>query len=164
MSDKLKTVFALIFFIAALSFPWVGFAYGYWRWDLQTGFLLMVGVFAALFAVGALLLWRVRDLSWLTASLPFVFGSLYTLTPDIPFQIDDAAATAAGALFSYALTLRKNAQTPKWIIVPLLLAAVYTLFGGPIPGPFDEVAVDAVALLISWLGARAAESENSEPE
>lgn len=157
MSDKFKTLLALFFFLAALSFPLIGFAYGYWRWDLQTGFWILLGIFVVLFTLGVFTIWQVRDLSWLTASLPFVVGGLYTLIPDLPFQVDDAAVTAAGALFSYALALRKNIETPKWVLIPLLLAAVYTLFGGPIPGPIDEIGVDAAALLISWLGARAAE-------
>ncbi|MBC8333043.1 MAG: hypothetical protein H8E28_13770 [Anaerolineae bacterium] len=157
MSDRIKIVLALFFFIAALTFPLVGLAYGWWRWDAQAGFLLLIGIFAAFFSIGILSLWTVRDLSWLTTSLPFLFGSLYTIIPDMPLQVDDAAATAAGALFSYALALRKNAETPKWILVPLLLAALYTLFGGPIPGPVDEIGVDMIALLISWFGARAGE-------
>ena len=157
MSDKLKTILAFFFFLAALSLPLAGLAYGWWRWDAQTGILLMVGIFAALFIAGVLSLWSVRDLSWLATSLPFLFGGLYTILPDFPLQVDDAAATAAGALLSYALALRKNAKTPKWVLIPLLAAALYALLGGTIPGPGDEIGVDAIALLTSWLGARAGE-------
>jgi len=162
MSDKLKTLLAFLFFLAALSLPLAGLAYGWWHWDLQTGFLMLIGIFAALFIAGVLSLWTVRDLSWLATSLPFLFGGLYTVLPDFPLQVDDAAATAAGALLSYALALRKNAATPKWVLLPLLGAAVYALLGGSIPGPVDEIGVDAIALLISWLGARAADRQVTE--
>jgi len=161
MSDKLKTVLALLFFVAALIMPLVGGIWGWWRWDLMTGFWIVLGTFAVFFAIGVLIIWSVRDLSWLTTSLPFMFGGLYTIIPDFPLQVDDAAVTATGALLSYALALRKNAGTPKWVIVPLLIAAGYTLIGGPIPGPVDELAVDLVALLVSGIGAR--QANKSQP-
>ncbi len=155
MADKIKTFFALLFFGAALFVPLLGFGYGWWRWDIQIGLLIMVATFAIFFLVGVITLWQVRDMSWLTTSLPFLFGGLYTVLPDvIPFQVDDAAAATAGALFSYALALRNSAQTPKWVILPLLGAALYALLGGSLPGPFDEIIVDLVALLIAGVGTR----------
>lgn len=66
--------------------------------------------------------------------------------------IDDAAAVAAGAIFSFVLALRKEPETPKWIVFPLFAAGLYTLVGGIIPGPVDELLVDAVSLGIATYG------------
>jgi hypothetical protein len=155
MSDKAKTILAIIFFLAALTLPLIGLAVGWWRWEFKTGFLIMVITFVVFFLAGVISIWRVRDLSWLATSLPFLFGGLYTILPDVvPFQVDDAAATTAGALLSYGLALRKSDNTPKWVILPLLAAAVYAFFGGTFPGPLDEIIVDVVALLIASIGAR----------
>jgi hypothetical protein len=153
MSDRVKIILAVILFISALLLPLVGMAVGWYKWDVQTGLLIMVAVFVVLFLLAAILLVRVKELNWLTVSLPYVFGALYTALPDfIPFSVDDAAATTAGAIFSFILALRKNENTPKWIFLPLLLAAIYTLVGGTIPGPIDEVLVDVLALLIAGVG------------
>ncbi|MEA3349572.1 MAG: hypothetical protein U9Q82_03005 [Chloroflexota bacterium] len=155
MNDKLKTTFALVSFTAALTLPLIGLGYGWWRWDISTGLIIMAGIFVFFFAAGALALARVHDLSWLATSLPFLFGSLYTVMPDvIPLQVDDAVTTTAGALLSYALALRKKPNTPKWIIIPLLAAGSYALLGGALPGPVDEIIVDVVALLVAGVGAR----------
>lgn len=153
MADRVKIILAVILFISALLLPLAGMAIGWYKWDVQTGLLIMVAVFLILFLLAVLLLVRVKDLDWLTVSLPYVFGVLYTALPDlIPFSVDDAAATTAGALFSFVLALRKNENTPKWIFLPLLLAAVYTLVGGTIPGPIDELIVDVLALFIAGVG------------
>jgi hypothetical protein len=45
------------------------------------------------------------------------------------------------------------AETPKWIVLPLLAASLYTLVGGVIPGPVDELLVDIIGLGISTYGA-----------
>ncbi|MBE9524513.1 MAG: hypothetical protein IMY76_05405 [Chloroflexi bacterium] len=154
MSDRLKTIFAVICFLSALILPLINLVIGWWRWDAKIGLILMmVGFFIPLIA-GGWALYRVQDLSWLTVGLPYVFGGLYTVLPDaIPLlPVDDAAATTAGALLSYALALRKQPDTPKWIFLPLLAAGVYAFFGGTIPGPIDEALVDVVAFAIAWIG------------
>lgn len=165
MNDKLKTLLALICFAAALTLPLLGLAYGWWRWEVRIGLIIMVAIFIFFFAAGALALARVRDLSWLGTSLPFLFGGLYTALPDlVPLQVDDAIATSAGALLSYALALRKQEGTPWWVILPLLAAAAYALLGGTIPGPVDEIVVDLVALLVAGAGTRSASKRNAEGE
>jgi len=161
--DQRKTLLAGAFFLAALVLPLLGLGFGSWRWNMQTGLLMMVLIFAILFSVGVLLLWRVSDLSWPATSFPFLFGGLYTVLPDVfPLQVDDAAATSAGALFTFALALRKNPKTPKWVLLPLLAAGLYALLGGTFPGPIDELLVDIVVLLIAWRGARRAEMPSPE--
>jgi len=160
MTDKIKTLFAILIFFLSLIMPVTGLIYGMGRWDALTILLVMGGIFVVLFAGGVLLLSTVKDFTWMTASLPFLFSSFYTILPDVPGSIDDAAVTSAGALITYFFALRKNESTPKWIIIPLLLAGAYTLLGGSfLPGPVDEVIVDVVALLIAGYGARAADQK-----
>jgi len=155
MHDKLKTILAGFFFVAALILPLFGLFIGWWKWDLSTGFILMLGIFIILCITGILLLLRVKDLSWIAVYMPYVFGSVYGFLPDsIPFSLDDAAATTAGAIFAFVLALRKQPKTPKWIILPLVAAGIYAFWGGTLPGPVDEFLVDALALVLAWAGTR----------
>ncbi len=163
MADKLRTLLAGVFFLAAVVLSLPGLGFGWWRWDFATGLLVMIAAFATLFLLGVWALWQVENLSWLATALPFVFGGLYTALPDIfPLTADDAAATTAGALFTFVLTLRRNPRAPSWVILPLLAAGMYALIGGAIPGPLDEILVDVLALLIAWLGARGGESARGQ--
>jgi len=160
MTDKVKTVFAILIFFLSLIMPVTGLIYGMGRWDALTILLVMGAIFVVLFAGGVLLLLTVKDFTWLTASLPFLFTSFYTILPDFPGPIDDAAVTSVGALITTFFAMRKNESTPKWFVIPLLLAAAYTLLGGSfLPGPIDEVVVDILALMISAYGARRAEKQ-----
>jgi hypothetical protein len=155
MADKLKTLLAILFFLAALTLPLIGLAVGWIRWDLLTGFLIMVVIFLFFNVLGvATLLW-VKNLSWITVSLPYVFSALYGFLPDtIPFSLDDAAVTSLGAIFTFGFSLRKNPDTPKWVFIPLIASGFYALLGGTIPGGFDEAIVDILALVIALIGTR----------
>lgn len=83
--------------------------------------------------------------------------SSYSLMPDFLLgPIDDAAAVAGGAILSFSLWLRKQPDTPKWIILPWLAASLYTLVGGLIPGPVDELIVYFISSGVSIYGARSA--------
>lgn len=160
MADRIKIILAVVLFLLALLLPWVGLGVGWYNWDLQTGILIMFGAFVALFILGGLALSRVKDLSWLTVSLPYLLSLGYTVSPDlIPLGADDAAVTALGSLMTYALALRKDPNTPRWIIIPLLGAAVYVFFGGIIPGGLDELVVNLLALAVAVMGANRAEKE-----
>lgn len=153
MSDRLKIFLALVFFIAAIVLPLMGLGIGWVNWDIETGLVLMGVIFLAFFILGGVTLYQLEDLSWLTVSLPYLFGLGYTLSPDlIPLGGDDAAVTAVGSVMAYLLALRKDPRTPKWIIIPLLLAAGYTLIGGPIPGEIDELIVNVLAVSIAGYG------------
>jgi len=161
MSDKIKTLLALVCFALGVTLPlvWVAASVasvlGWIDTNAWIGVALAVATLLIFFLIGVALLASVKDLSWLTVSLPFLFSSLYTLFPDlIPFSIDDAAAMTVGAIFSAFLAIRKNPDAPRWIILPLLGAAGYTLVGGPIFGPLDEMLVDILALLVAAYGAR----------
>ena len=163
MSDRIKIFLALLLFIAALVLPLIGLGVGWYTWDLEMGIYFMAGTFFVLFILGGVVLFRVRDLNWLTVSLPYLFGMGYTLSPDlIPLGGDDAAVTAVGSVMAYFLALRKDPRTPKWIIIPLLLAAAYTLIGGPIPGGIDEVVVNLLAVSLAGYGINRATKDEGE--
>jgi hypothetical protein len=157
MSDRFKIFIAVVLFVAALVLPFIGLGVGLYNWDVETGIYMMVGTFFILFILGGIVLFRVRDLSWLTVSLPYLLGMGYTLSPDlIPLGGDDAAVTAVGSVMAYLLALRKDPRTPKWIIIPLLLAAGYALIGGPIPGGLDELIVNILAITVAGYGVNRA--------
>jgi len=165
MSDKVKTALAVLFFVASLIFPLVGMFYGWWKSDVVMGLVLMTSTFMLLSITGAFFLFRVKDLSWTTVYLPYIFGTVYGFMPDaIPFSADDAAATTAGAIFSFALAVKKDNRTPRWIFIPLIIAGIYALIGGFIPGFLDEFVVDLLALILAWIGTRQRKPGNSELE
>ena len=83
MSDRLKVILAILLFIAALLLPLIGLGIGWFNWDVQTGLLIMVITFFVLFMLGGIVLFRVQDLTWLTVSLPYLFGIGYALSPDL---------------------------------------------------------------------------------
>jgi hypothetical protein len=117
--------------------------------------LIMIVVFLFFIVLGVATLIWVKNLSWVSVSLPYVFSALYGFLPDtLPFSLDDAAVTSLGAVFSYGLSLRKNPDTPKWVFIPLIASGLYALLGGTIPGGFDEAIVDILALVIALIGTR----------
>ena len=153
MSDRLKTILAIFLFAGAMLIPLIGLGVGWYNWDIETGLWIAAAIFVSLAALGVVLLFRVQDLTWLTVSIPYLFGITYTLSPDlIPLGGDDAAVTATGSVLAYILALRKDPRTPRWIIVPLILAAGYTAFGGFIPGGLDEIAANLFAVALAGYG------------
>ena len=135
--------------------PPVGLIVGWLGWDLRTGVVTAALVFALMFLTSGIILATAKDPSWFVVMLPFLFGLIYALLPDvIPGPIDDAAAVAAGAILSFTLWLRKQPETPKWIIFPWLAASLYTLVGNLIPAPVDELIVYAISIGASVYGMR----------
>jgi hypothetical protein len=63
---------------------------------------------------------------------------------------------------AYLLALRKDRRTPKWIIVPLLLAAGYTIIGGPIPGGIDELIINVLAVSVAGYGVNRATKNDKD--
>ena len=164
MSDRLKIILAVILFISALVLSLIGLGVGWYKWNVEVGLAMMTALFFVFFILGGILLWRVKDLSWLAVSLPYLFGLGYTLSPDLlPFGVDDAAVTAAGSVLAYALAIRKDPRTPRWSIIPLLLAAIYVFIGVPIPGGFDELIVSFLAIVLSGYGINQATKDDIEP-
>jgi len=140
MNDTNKACLSAVAFAAMIVLPLLGLAIGWLAWDIETGAVIAIVLFGVCFLASGVLLALVKDLTWLTASLPAVFGILYGLLPDlIPGPIDDAVAFSGGSLLSFALWIRRDPHTPRWVIWPLLAAGVYTLVGGFIPGPVDEL-------------------------
>lgn len=165
MSDRIKITIAVLFFMGAVLIPLVGLGVGWYNWDVETGLYIAAGSFFVFFILGGIILFRVKDLNWLTVSLPYLFGIGYTLSPDlIPMGADDAAVTAAGSVMAYALALRKDPRTPRWIIIPLLIGAVYMFFGGPIPGGLDELIVNILAIAVAGYGVNRATKDDDEEE
>lgn len=164
MSDRLKIFFALVLFISALVLPLVGLGVGWYNWDVETGLVIMTILFFFVFVLGGVVLLRVKELNWLTVSLPYLFGVGYTLSPDlIPLGVDDAIVTVTGSLVAYVLALHKDPRTPRWIIIPLLLAAVYMFFGGTIPGGIDELIVSILAIAVSGYGINRTTKNEIDP-
>lgn len=165
MSDKIKTILAFILFFASVSVPMGVLAWVWYNDDLQTATLSALAAFGVLFLSGVLLLWRMRDLSWLTISLPFLFSAAYSALPDmLPGPLDDGAATALGALFSALLAARNNPQTPRWVFGVLLLAVIYNFFGFVVPGSIDEIIANFTALIIFLYGSRRPETPPPSPQ
>jgi hypothetical protein len=157
MRDRFIILFAVVFLIAAILIPLTGFGVGWYTWDATTGLYLAAGLFLGFVALGIFLLFQVEAQTWFTVLLPYFFGIIYTISPDlIPFGFDDAAVTATGSVLTYTLALRKDSRTPRWTILPLLLAAVYTAFGGFIPGGLDEIIANGIAMLIAGYGVNRA--------
>jgi hypothetical protein len=155
MSDRIKFLLAGASLIGSLVLPLVGLIYGWWNWNVGAGLIIMAGIFLILMVFSGFLLFHIRDLSWLSVYIPFIFGTVYGFLPDsILYSIDDAAATTVGAILSYGLALKKQPGTSKWIIIPLLAAGIYAFFGGNFLGPVDEFLVDAVALILAWVVSR----------
>lgn len=150
MSEQTKGCISLFFFICMALMPLIGLAIGWVGWDLKTGATAGVIIFIILFLVACVFLLTIKDPSWVTASLPVLFGAIYTFSPDfIPGSIDDGVMFSVGSLISYVLWRRKRVRASKWTILPVLLAAVYTITGGFIPGPVDE----AIVYLLTALGS-----------
>lgn len=142
MSDQIKSCLGMLLFTSTFILPLVGLAIGWIGWDLETGAIIGLVTFTILFLLAGTLLISIKDPSWVTASVPFVFGLCYSLLPDfIPGTIDDGIAFTGGSILSFVLWHKKKPDIPKWIVLPLLAGGTYTFIGGLIPGPFDELIV-----------------------
>lgn len=145
MSDIRKTRLVIFLALCALILPLFGLAIGWVGWDIRVGTLVGLGSFVLFFVLAGLTLTMVDDLTRFTIMLPFIIGTLYSLLPDfIPGPVDDAAAVGAGAIFTFALALKRDSETPRSVILPLLFSGLYTLIGGLIPGPVDEFVVAVI--------------------
>jgi hypothetical protein len=114
-----------------------------WRYGLLAGFI----GFCVPLALSTWVLSTVKEPGLFLTWAPFTLGVLYTILPDaFPLPIDDAAATAAGAIATFGLWLKRQPDVPKTAALPLIFAAVYTLVGAMIPGPVDELFVNALAI------------------
>jgi hypothetical protein len=151
--------------IFAIVVPLMLFLIGSVGWGLRAGFVL-AGVSFLLFLIFAgYLLATAKNLSWFGVFAPFTFGVLYAIFPDLmpllPF--DDAAVATAGAISTFALAMHKNPDTPRWILMPLLASALYTLVGALIPLPVDELLVFLIGGGVAAMKASSSASSGSMP-
>jgi hypothetical protein len=155
LKDRIKTYLSVFFFALALILPLIGGVIGWAGWELKVGIIAATILFAVCFVLGVLFALLVKEPHWFEILMPFVSGILYSALNFIPLPFDDVLVAIAGAVTSYTMTLKRYTDAPRWIIAPPLAAAIYTLFGEFIPGPIDELAVSALATVISSLGAAA---------
>jgi hypothetical protein len=165
ISDRSRTCLSAFFAGATLVLPLVALAIGWLGWNFRTGAIAGLISFAVLFLVSGVLLATVRLPSWWTVFAPAVVGLLYTILPDfIPSPLDDAAVFTAGVLLSFTLWMRKQPETPRWVIIPMLAASLYALIGGFLPGPLDEVFVGLIGMGAAYYyGYRLPQQSGSSP-
>lgn len=146
MTDQRKTCLSVLAYFSMIILPAVGFLIGWIGWDIRRGIITALILFTIFFLLGGGFLATVKKLSWFAVSLPLIVATIYTILPDfLPGPIDDTIVMTTGAMFTFTLWLRKQPETPKWIIFPLLMASLYTLVAGIIPGPVDQLIVTAIA-------------------
>ena len=161
MQDRIKGYLSILFFILSLILPLISLLAGglQWDWDQSTfvlkewdwrvSILAAAITFVLCFALGIVFALRVQKPTWLDILMPFVSGIVYSVSNVIPLPFDDALVVGTGAITSYVMALRRYTAAPRWIIAPPLAAAVYTLLGDFVPGPVDELAVSALAAIVS---------------
>jgi hypothetical protein len=143
--------------------PAVGFLIGWIGWNIRTGIVTALILFAAFFLLGGGFLAIVKNLSWFTVSLPLIGATIYTILPiSLPGPMDDTIVMTAAAMLTFTLWLRKQPETPKWVVFPLLIASLYTLVGSFIPGPVDELFVTIISSGISIYGAVKGSQQNKQ--
>jgi hypothetical protein len=147
VTDKIRTRLSVLLGLSMFVLPIVALAIGWIGRDLRTGAIAALVTFAACFLSSGILLATVKDLSWIAVALPFSLAVAYVVLPGFltPGPFDDAAVMAAGALMTFGLWVRKQPDTPKWIVFPLLVSGLYTLVGDFIPGRVDELLVAAIS-------------------
>lgn len=144
--DRVKLTLALLLFGGVILLPVLALLIGWSQADLETGAVAAVITFAITLVIVFLLLLTMRRHNWFSASLPVLMGAIYSLLPDIILgPADDAVVLSGGAVMSFILWLRKQPGIPRWIVLPIGAAIVYTWLGGIIPGPIDELLVYLLA-------------------
>lgn len=114
MTDKTKTRFSVLAYIFMIIFPPVGFLIGWIGWNIRTGIITALILFAVFLFLGSVFLMIVNNLSWFNVSLPLIGTAIYTILPiSLPGPIDDTIIMTAGAMFTFTLWLRKQPETPK---------------------------------------------------
>jgi len=146
VTDGTKTRLSVLLYASMFVLPVVSLAIGWIVWDLRVGAVAALVTFTTCFLLAGVLLATVEDISWFAVSLPFALGVIYAVSPDfILGSFDDAAVISAGALMTFALWVRKQPDTPKWVVFPLLVSGLYTLVGDAIPGRVDELLVAIIS-------------------
>lgn len=136
-----------VFFILSFIFPIISLIIGWIGGGWKVGVISGLITFSLFFLLGLIFSIWGQTPSWFTILLPTIVGLIYGILPNfIPLPFDDAIVAAAGAIISFALAIKKYTDLPKWILAPLLGAALYTVVGSLIPGPVDELIVGIISI------------------
>jgi len=145
--DQKKGRLSCVFFALSFIFPIIGLIIGWVGWSWKVGLISGLATFALFFLLGSIFAMWIEAPSGLTIMLPAIAGLVYGILPDfIPLPFDDALVAAAGGITSFALAIRHYTDMPRWILAPLLGAALYTVVGSVIPGPVDELIVGIISI------------------
>lgn len=148
MSDRAKIWIAICFLIASIVLPIIVLLSVWYYFDFSTG-LIWASIVFIFFGAGALvLLFRVKNLTSFSSSLPYLFATIYAFLPDgILGPFDDGVILGVGAVLSYILEIRRNPGAPRWVLIFPLMALIYIFIGGFFPGPIDEFIVGGLLYL-----------------
>lgn len=145
--DRKKGRFACVFYALSFILPIISLVVGWVGWDWKAGVIAGLVTFGLFFLLGSIFTVWIETPSWFTVMLPAIAGLVYGMLPDfIPLPFDDVLVASAGAITSFALAVRRYTDMPRWILAPLLGAALYTLVGSVIPGPVDELLVGVISI------------------
>jgi hypothetical protein len=141
-TTKGKIIIYLVAYVSMVVFPIAAFYVGWIGWDVYTGVKAALFTFMFWLVSGSAVFYLMEDIPMAPASLPFLLALVYPFLPDyIPGPVEDAVVVAVGAILTFILWKRRKPATPSWLLAPMLLTAVYTLFGALIPTMIDEALV-----------------------
>jgi len=141
-TTKGKILVYLVAYVSMVVFPIAAFYVGWIGWDVYTGVKAALFTFIFWLVAGSAAFYLMEDIPMVPASLPFLLALVYPFLPDyIPGPVEDAVVVAVGAILTFILWKRRKSATPTWLLAPMLLTAVYTLFGAIIPTMLDEAFV-----------------------
>ncbi|MGD0006675.1 MAG: hypothetical protein ABSE06_20875 [Anaerolineaceae bacterium] len=141
-TTKGKIIIYLVAYLSLIVFPIIAYYVGWIGWDVRTGVKGALFTFVFWLVSGSAVFFMMGDIHMFPASLPFLFCLVYPFLPDyIPGPVEDAVVVAVGAILTFILWKRRKPATPSWLLAPMLLTAVYTLFGALIPTMIDEAVV-----------------------
>ncbi len=141
-TTKGKIIIYLVAYVSMVVFPTAAFYVGWIGWDVHTGVKAALFTFMFWLVAGSAAFYLMENIPMVPASLPFLLALVYPFLPDyIPGPVEDAVVVAVGAILTFILWKRRKSATPSWLLAPMLLTAVYTLFGPIIPTMIDEALV-----------------------
>lgn len=149
-TTKGKIIIYLVAYLSLIVFPIIAYYVGWIGWDVRTGVKAALFTFLFWLVSGSAVFYLMEDVPMVPASLPFLLCLVYPFLPEyIPGPVEDTVAVAVGAILTFILWKRRKPATPSWLLAPMLLTAVYTLFGALIPTMIDEAVV--YVLLVSLI-------------
>jgi hypothetical protein len=152
-TTKGKIIIYLVAYVSMVVFQMAAFYIGWIGWDIHIGVKAALFTFMFWLVSGSAVFYLMEDIPMVPASLPFLLGLVYPFLPDyIPGTVEDTVVVAVGALLTFILWKRRKPATPSWLLGPMLLTAVYTLFGAIIPTMIDEAVVYFLLVSLVFFG------------